>query len=609
MGRFSARNRSNASARKRRRSSSRLAAGTLLALAVVVASGASDLVEFASNWRGANTARVDAPAAAADSPADVIIPRALAIHPDNQYFNFLSTRAPVSNMRTLETVRSFQELLSLYALRQSTDDNYTMRVIDSRTGGLLELYALDSLRIRNQGSEVDWGQVDEIRRRATRRLVDAHEDSGIPRHEITVKWGRRDQVFEARARETAYVEHEINLARYLNLSLLATEIGTVETFNLDHVVSRVGARSRYQMMPSTLRNLGVEHYDLEGAAGGRVAVREEWHPLIALEAAFIVLRAYSNAMGHEIPGLSAYHTGPYNVFRLFGQYLTADSTLYTSSSHVVGAYQWGLTDGFDHVTRRTSFGSQSRGYLPSLYGSLRATEDVPIDTTKTLLVDRVQFGDDVSMFLSQLVDSLDAHAADVDWRTPADDSTTYLRFRRINPHINLPRTESHGVPVEANVKLVRTVGREPVRFFLPTAAVDKLALAGYTPFDQEATLSFGHDSFTPRPEEIFPVDVEYANLVADIARFGFTIANREQLKEIVELMEAQYDANPGYHRWMQREIVRLHEWVWRSRNFDELAERVESARARASIPELPPAPIPDRIGAKPLEPLAARQAR
>lgn len=576
-------------------------AGVGLALVVVLASGAAHFTELSFTWKGAKPVVFDETIeeAATTNASDLIFPKDLEIHPDHVYRSLLSTRSVVPDMRTLGFVRQFQDLLSLYSLRQSTDDNYTMRVIDTRSGGLLELYTLDSLRDAPVEDRIDWPEVDRIRRKVTGDLVDAHEAAGVPRRDISVKWGRRNQVLEARALETPFIEHEINFARLLNLSLLTTEIGTVETFNMDRVVSSVGARSRYQMMPSTLKNLGVEHYTLRAATGERVQVREEWHPLIAMEAAFIVARAFSNSAGHEIPGLSSYHTGPYNVFRLYRQYLNADSSLFTGNSHVVRAYQWGLTAGFDRVADRTSFGVQSRGYLPSLYGALRATESVPIDTTLTLLVERVQLRQGEEVLLSALLDSLELRAPDLDWRTPEVDSSSYTRFRRINPHINLPQFDRIGVPVEANIWLVSNSGRVPVRFFLPRGSVAALARAGYAPFDSSATQAYDHTSLNLRPEELTATDVVYQILVDDIGSFGFTLENREKLDHIVDALNLEYEANPTYYRWLILQVAELHQWVWRSRNFDELAAQVEAARGRATIPAMPPAPLPELIDGKP----------
>jgi hypothetical protein len=580
-------------------------AGVGLALLVVLASGAVHFTDLPAGWRGARPVAVDESPeeSAAASNRDVIFPKDLAIHPDHVYRSLLSTHSGVSDMRTLEFVRQFHDLLSLYALRQSTDDNYTMRVIDTRSGGLLELYTLDSLRDALDADRLDWPEVDRIRRKVTGDLVDAHEAAGVPRQDISVKWGRRNQVLEARALETPFIEHEINFARLLNLSLLTTEIGTVETFNLDRVVSRVGARSRYQMMPSTLNSLGVEHYTLRGATGEHVQVREEWHPLIAMEAAFIVARAYSNSAGHEIPGLSSYHTGPYNVFRLYRQYLVADSSLFNANSHVVRAYQWGLTAGFDRVADKTSFGVQSRGYLPSLYGALRATESIPIDTTLTQLVERVQLRDGEEILLSALLDSLELRAPDLDWRTPDVDSSSYLRFRRINPHINLPPFDRLGVPVEANIRFVAKSGRVPVRFFLPRGSVAKLGAAGFSPFDASATQTYDHTSLELHPEEITATDVVYQILVDDIGSFGFTLENREKLARIVDALNLEYEANPTYYRWLTLQVAEVHQWVWRSRNFDELAAQVEAARGRSTMRVMPPAPLPERIDGKPLRTL------
>lgn len=75
-------------------------------------------------------------------------------------------------------------------------------------------------------------------------------------------------------------------------------------------------------MPYLLRQHDIHHYTLRTAAGNRIRVLEEWHPLLTMEPAFLVMRSYANAVGHEVPGLSAYHTGPANLFRIYRQFLT-----------------------------------------------------------------------------------------------------------------------------------------------------------------------------------------------------------------------------------------------------------------------------------------------
>src|SRR5690625_7588638 len=61
----------------------------------------------------------------------------------------------------------------------------------------------------------------------------------------------------------------------------------------------------------------------------------------------------------------------------------------SSSTSVADAYLWAVTEGFDTVSQGTSFKSYSRGYVPSDYGALKATEDTTIDKLQTILAARV----------------------------------------------------------------------------------------------------------------------------------------------------------------------------------------------------------------------------
>src|SRR5690606_13580260 len=160
---------------------------------------------------------------------------------------------------------------------------------------------------------------------------------GQPRGTVSARWGRANQVREARDAEAAYIVYEVGLARLLGLSLLSTEIGTVETFNEDTRVSSAGARGRDQMMPAVLRPHNINRYDLTTAAGNTISVAEEWHPLLTMEPAFATLRGYANAVGHEIPGLSAYHAGPGNIFRIYRLFMESPSR-FVRGATVADAY-------------------------------------------------------------------------------------------------------------------------------------------------------------------------------------------------------------------------------------------------------------------------------
>src|SRR5690625_7425915 len=149
-------------------------------------------------------------------------------------------------------------------------------------------------------------------------------------------------------------------------------------------MSSVGARSRYQMMPYLLRQNGIHHYTLRTASGSSVQVFEEWHPLLTLEPAFATLKGYINAVGHEIPGIAAYHTGPGNIFMVYRTFLDNIPSV-SSATSMADACLWAVTVGVDTVSQGTSFKPYSRGYVPSKYGALQATAETPIDTRQAFL--------------------------------------------------------------------------------------------------------------------------------------------------------------------------------------------------------------------------------
>jgi hypothetical protein len=185
-----------------------------------------------------------------------------------------------------------------------------------------------------------------------------------------------------------------------------------------------------------------------------------------------------------------------------------------------------------------------------------------------------------------------------------------MRFRRINPHINLPPQRSTGtVPIEANVRFVSEQRSTPVRFFVPRGATARLADSGYEPFDEGRTVVFDHGSFDIPDYSYRDVDREYATLVNDIRSFGFTFANRVDLDSLYQDFQTAYTREPTHFRWIAKETARLHRWVWKSRNFDELASVVETARSRVTIPAMAPAPLPERITAKPLGVLSTNVTR
>lgn len=532
----------------------------------------------------------------------------LEIHPDLIFQPYTAGPLVESDVSssTSSMIRSFRALLDLYHERQGIDDNFTIRVVDNRTNEVLELYELENQRRAYENLEStdswSWDRIDGFRRTATTNLVKKYVALGIPRGNITVKWGRKNQVFEARERELPFIEYETRLARHLGLSLLATEIGTVETFNNDRMVSPVGARSRYQMMPYVLRQNDVHHYRISTASGSAIDVYEEWHPLLTLEPAFSTLTGYKNAVGHEIPGISAYHTGPGNIFTVYRMFLTDDAGLFSPSSTVMDAYMWAVTSGYPRVSANSSFKTYSRGYVASIYGSLRATQSLPIDNSQTLSVERVQIAPGKQIFLSELLRALEDSGVNLDWGVGTEDRTLYDRFRAINDHFVLPSTGSHSaVDPRADVRLTAEAQSVPVRFFLPVGATNVLRDAGVNVIDESSVFTFSEETYSrPRAVEMTVWDRQYEALVQDIAGFGFTNENRRRLNALVTRFRQLADANPSHFRQMQLDIIQTHQRIWNSGVFDRLATAVTAAQGRARTEPLPPSILPSSS----LQPLA-----
>ena len=529
------------------------------------------------------------------------------IHPDRLYRPYtagpLLSDSPAAAPSRL--VGQFRELLDLYTQRQGIDDNFTLRVVDNRTNELLELRVLEDEKARYEREGVgdgDWGRVDELRREETRRLVREHVARGVPKEAITVKWGRADQVRESQRRDRAFVEYEVRLARYLGMSLLPTEVGTVETFNRDRLVSAVGARSRYQIMPYLLRQLGVHHYDLRTGTGARVRVFEEWHPLLVMEPAFVTMRAYTNIVGHEIPGVSAYHTGPGNIFKVYQLYLTGAPEPLAPHSTVMDAYMWAVTEGFDEVSGKSSFGPYSRGYVASAYGALRASADVQVDPAWTMRAERVQLKEGASIYLSELLRALGEPAAEGLrwWSPPADSSEAdvrplglYERFRLLNPHLVLPEPalDAEGVPTGGDVRLTSTARGVPVRFFLPLDARDRLAAQGVDLFDEGSAFAFDPSTYADVRARVTLWDRQYGALVDETGRFGFTEANRQRLAKLKELFERLAKADPSHYRRTQLQIITIHERMWGSAPWQTLASATAAAQGASRAPVRPPDPL------------------
>ncbi len=510
------------------------------------------------------------------------------LHPDLRFqpYSAGALLGDAESSTTIQRIKAFRELLDLYATRQGEDDNFTIRVSDERSWNTLEVVVLDEERRKFERSgRLDWEEVDKLRRRETRRLVEKWTKRGVPRSAIAVKWGRQNQIRDARERDLPYLFYEMRLAEAMGLSLLATEIGTVETFNDDRLVSSVGARGRYQMMPAVLRRNDLHRYTLRTAAKHRVSVAEEWHPLLTMEPAFIWLKGYANAVGHEIPGLSAYHAGPGNIFKAYRDFM-AHKARFGPASNVVDAYVWTITDGFDTVSRGSSFGSYSRGYIPSLYGSLRAVEAWPVDFSQTVVAERVQLKPGKSIYLGQLLRKLGTEDPRLSWSDGLSRVGAYDRFRLLNPHFNLPTSQRPGVPVAGDVRLVSSIGGVPVRFFLPLGASEVLRDAGFDLLDLRQTERFDWNTYPdPLPEKT-TWDHEYDALVQDIGLFGFTRENRARLQSLANQFERLAEAKPTPFRLRQLDVIRIHKGVWQTSEWEHLAST--TARATAGFPPRPP---------------------
>ena len=521
----------------------------------------------------------DAPAAAAPPAAPIAQGEAyafrqLGIHPDRLFGAYFAgaflTDADSDASGEFDMMADFRWNLEMFRKAYGVDDNFTIRAYDARTGRELEVVTLTALRNDYRATgRVDWDEVNRARRDATTQLRQKWQAAGVPRPDITIRWGYADQSLEARERDDPFVEYEVQLARRLGLSLLATEIGTVETFNQDWLVSSAKARSRYQMMPDILEMFDVERYSVPVAGGGTVEVAEELHPLLSMEPALMLVRAYSNAVGHELPGISAYHTGVGNIHKLYREYLKAHPLAVRSDQHVSDAYMWGVTDGFEQVDAVSSFGPASRVYVLKAYGALRATENQVIDPAKTAHVERVQIRPGESITLERLLSALEPVERRLDW-SYADGDTEYERFRQLNPHIKLPMAPgTSGVPARGNLVLTSSAGGEPVRFFLPAGATAALQRVGMDVIGE--VTEFDHDTFLLEPGEVTPTDREYASLVESIGRFGFTRANKARLESLYSRMQALARQNPdSRYRQTQAKIIGIHRMFWRTSAFESL---------------------------------------
>ncbi len=554
----------------------------LLSLAGLIAIGALVAAMYGDEIRAAAPASSPESGAKAEavvpfSPDDPYTFRGLDIHPDRLYgqyfagaFAGLATDADASDSHLAD----FRWRLDMYRKAYGVDDNFTIRVIDERTGETLEVHQLRDVKDRFDGAgQVSWDTVNRERRTATRMLRDKWRDYGIPKDDIVIRWGYADQTLEARGRDSRYLTYEVNLARRLGLSVLATEIGTVETFNQDRLVSSAGARSRYQMMPDILRMFDVEQYALPVASGGTVQVREEQHPLLAMEPYMMLVRAYANSVGHELPGISAYHTGPGNIFKLYREYLRANPGT-ARGQHVSDAYMWGVTDGFERVDEVSSFGPQSRVYVLKAYGSLRATEDQLIDPSQTIHAERVRVRPGSTARLSQILTALEPHGQRLTWG-PVEGETLYEKFRDLNPHIALPAAPGGGVPASGDLRLAASAGSTPVRFFLPAGATSVLRRVGLDVIGESEP--FNERTFLLEDGERTETDVAYDRLVTDTGRFGFTRSAQARLDRIHDdLQRLASEAPDSRYRQTQAKVARIHRSIWRTSSFRELVATTET---------------------------------
>ena len=346
------------------------------------------------------------------------------------------------------------------------------------------------------------------------------------------------------------------------------------------------------MMPWVLRRGGINEYTLRTESGSTVDVEEAHHPLLTHAPACLLLKGYLHAVGHEIPGLSAYHTGPGNIFKLYRQYFTK-SPHYRSHSTVVDAYVWAVTDGFDTVREGSSFGPFSRGYVPSAYGALTALDRRRLDLSPSIRTVRAQLRPGTEVALDSLLTVLDTTSRAFDWGPAASESTTYERFRRLNTHLDLPSGSDEGVPAAGNVLLTSTVDGKAVRFFLPPGAPAVLRDAGLDVVDPDLSFRFDGSTYAPpTPEQRTKWDRQYDALVADIRDFGFTRENRKELLDLHEKFEALAENTPTRYRRRQLDIISTHRRIWLSNPWVELSDLTMRMTGRNEVPAQPPIEIP-----------------
>ncbi len=548
-------------------------------------------------WLGPT--EISTPSSAPAEPAPVLTLSSLGTHPREAF--------DLERSGGFSYYQAFDRMLDRFNTRQGIDDNFTVRVYNDRTGEVLEVFELDSTRALYQRRDsTNWTAVDRERRRVTEVLVDKYEASGVPREEISVRWGRRNQVRESFERNAPYLQYEVRLARWLDLSLLATQIGTVETFNQPKLVSPSGARGQYQMMPYMLHKFGIQQYDLPTEAGTEVDVREEHHPLLTMKPTMLLVRAYSNAVGHEIPGLSAYHSGPGNIFNVLRYFLIEhDPSSVERTQTVADAYIWGLTDGFSLVDRRTSFGFYSRGYVPSAFGSLRALESRVVDTTATVSAELVRVKPGRELVLEHLLTAIASDSSHISAGRIGSLEQAYGEFRRLNPHFDLPAEAGDaGIPDDGNVRLTAQEEGHNVQFFLPRGSVEALLASGIDAVDTNDVKYFDERTYRSGAyrKDSTDWDRAYTELVDRVRQFGFTHSHREQLDTIAVHMEHLAEVHPTPFRQAQARIVQIHQQMWDSRPWRRLADVVAAREGSYVVPprplDLPRQDLPTTLSAR-----------
>lgn len=461
-----------------------------------------------------------------------------------------------------ERGKAFNNLLALYRWRQATDDNYTLRVVDGRTDSVLVVRRLTPTQLIQIPSDPsrrsEWEQIDRLRREETRSLVDDFEVRGIPRRDIIVKWGRASEVQQAQQRDRPFDPYELEWASHFSLSLLATEISTVETFNDDRLVSSAGARSRYQFMPDLIERFGLSSFVVPTQGGSGVRVRPYEHPLHIMEPAMITMRAYSNAVGHEIPGLSAYHSGPFNIFAIYRAYLSDPSITAQQSISPLDAYIWGITSGFETVSQQTSFKNMSRGYVPALYGSLylKPVPDFEHEAFRGIEIAWEGETTYLSTLLKRITDS-----------TATSDHAAFVRtFKRINTHIAWYDAEASSIDPREDLVVRRD--ERPLTFFLPIHGNNDIPIL---PEGINVIRRIAPESVRPTMVPL-PVDLAYMDLVQEVTRFDVSLDTRTRLIDMLDEARELYAQFPTAYRYQQLMIMSLHEQIWRSDHFERLVE-------------------------------------